>query len=547
MKDIVWLNEDSLTILNRGYLNGVTPQERIKRIGDRAEEILGIEGYSDKFCDYMARGWFSLSSPMWANFGVDRGLPISCNGSYVGDDLGKILYKVSEVGMMTKYGAGTSAYFGHLRGRGSKIKKGGTTSGSVHFMSLFDTVTTIVSQSNIRRGGFAGYLDIDHPDIMEFLDIREEGHFIQDISIGVCISDEWMNDLLAGKPANKKVWMRLLKKRYESGYPYIVFTGNANAQKPQVYKDLDMPILSSNLCTEIMLPQNEDESFVCCISSMNLYYYDDWKDTDAVEVMAMLLDASLTEYLEKIKDIPFMQAAYNFAERHRALGIGTLGWHSYLQKNMIPFESLKAKSLNIQFHKNISEKAEAASIKMAELFGEPELMKGRGKRNTTMMAIAPTTTSSAILGQISPSVEPLRDNYFVKDLEKGKFTYKNPELIKLLETKGKNTPSVWKNILQRGGSVQHLDFLSDHEKEVFKTFGEISQKEIIIQAAGRNPYIDQGQSINLMIHPATPPKEVSTLLIEAWKMGLKSLYYQRSTNPSQELSRSILTCASCES
>jgi ribonucleoside-diphosphate reductase alpha chain len=254
----------------------------------------------------------------------------------------------------------------------------------------------------------------------------------------------------------------------------------------------------------------------------------------------------MTEYIEKTRGIPEMKAANKFASRQRALGIGTLGWHSYLQSKMIPFESLQAKWLNTDIHKHILEESHTASKEMAIKYGEPELLKGYGIRNVTTCAIAPTTSSSFILGQVSPSIEPLNSNYFVKDLAKGKFTYKNPYLKNLLADKNKDTAEVWKSILVKGGSVQHLDFLSDEEKAVFKTFGEISQKEILIQAAQRQKYVDQAQSINLMIPQNVSAKDINSLLIEAWKMGVKTLYYQRSTNPSQELSRNILECKSCE-
>jgi len=300
-------------------------------------------------------------------------------------------------------------------------------------------------------------------------------------------------------------------------------------------------------CSEICLSSSKDETFVCNLSSMNLLHFDDWKDTDAVEILTYFLDAVMEDYIGMIKDIRGLEAAYNFSVKQRALGIGVLGWHSYLQSKSIAFESMDAKMLNVKIHKLIRDKSVAASKEMAIIYGEPELLKGYGMRNATTMAIAPTTSSSFILGQVSPSIEPLNSNYFVKDLAKGKFTYKNPYLELLLEKYGKNVSDVWTTILTKGGSVQHLDFLTDHEKDVFKTFGEISQKEIVIQAAARQKYIDQSQSLNLMIHPKTSAKDVNELLIFGWAQGIKTFYYQRSTNPSQELSRSIMNCKSCES
>lgn len=542
-----WLNEDSRLFLERGYLTpGQTPEQRIRQIAEAAEEILRVSGFANKFEDYMSRGWYSLSSPIWANFGIQRGLPISCFGSYIGDRLECILEKTAEVGMMTKMGGGTSAYFGALRARGSEISTGGKSSGPVHFMEMYETTTNVVSQSNVRRGSFAAYLPIEHPDILEFLQIRSEGHEIQNVSIGVTVTDEWMKAMIAGDENKRKIWGKVIQKRFESGYPYIMFSDNVNNGAPQVYKDKGKKIVASNLCSEIALSSNHDESFVCNLSSMNLLHYDEWKDTDATETLTWFLDAVMTEFIRKVADLPFMQAPYKFAVSQRALGIGVLGWHSYLQSKMIPFESFEAKMLNVQIHKLLRDKTQLASREMAKEYGEPELLRGYGLRNVTTLAIAPTTSSSFILGQVSPSVEPLNSNYFVKDLSKGKFTYRNPYLEAVLEKHGKNDRATWQTILVRGGTVQHLEFLSDNEKEVFKTFGEISQKEIIIQATARQKFIDQSQSINLMIHPKTSPKDVNQLLIFAWEQGIKSLYYQRGTNPAQELGRNLLHCASCE-
>lgn len=641
----------------------------------------------------MAKGWYSLSSPIWSNFGAGRNLPISCFGSHIKDEMDSILYKNAEVGMMTKHGGGTSGYFGELRPRGAGISTGGESSGPVHFMKMFETTTNVVSQSSVRRGSFAAYFPVEHPNIEEFLQIREEGNDIQQISIGVCISDEWMKDMIAGNAKKRKVWSKIIQKRFESGYPYIFWTDNVNKGKPQVYKDKDCKINASNLCcvtadqvvhtaagfktvkelyesgeelslydgaknfnpaspmrliaknqpvytitvasgrthtitanhkiavsyfskenwfwmecqqldimrkarglekvravmsntngpvlediisinpageqdvyccevysqnhawvcngfithnSEIALPSTADESFVCCLSSLNLLHYDDWKNTDAVEILTYFLDAVMTDYINLVKDIPFMSAAYNFAVRHRAIGLGVLGWHSYLQSRMIPFESMMAKLLNAEIWKSIDQKSLAASREMAARYGEPELLQGYSLRNTTRLAVAPTTSSSFILGQVSPSIEPIFENYYTKDLAKGKWSWKNPALKKVLAAHDKDDKQTWDDILLKGGSVQHLPFLTADEKEVFKTFGEISQKEIIIQAVQRQTYIDQSQSINLRIHPSTPPKEVSQLMIFAWENGVKTLYYQRGTNPVQELGRNLLSCKSCE-
>lgn len=543
-----WLNEDSRKFLERGYLlEGETPEGRIRAIAEKAEAILQLEGFADKFEKYMLLGFYSLSSPIWSNFGRERGLPISCFGSYIEDTLESITgYKYSEISMMTKAGGGTSAYFGAVRGRGEIISTGGKSTGSVHFMELYEKLMNVVSQGNVRRGSFAAYLPIDHPDIEEFLKIRGEGNSIQDMSIGVCVSDEWMRKMIDGDKDARKIWASVIKKRFESGYPYIFFSDNANNQAPQVYKDKGLKINHSNLCSEIQLSNSADESFVCDLSSVNLERWDDIEKTDAVETLVFFLDAVMSEFIDKTESMAFMQAPRKFAINQRALGVGVLGWHSYLQSKMIGFESFEAKMENVKIWKFIREKADKATEELASIFGEAPLLIGYGRRNSTTLAVAPTTSSSFILGQASPSIEPLNSNYFVKDLAKGKFTYKNPYLIKLLQQKEKDTQEIWMQILVAGGSVQSLDFLTEEEKDVFKTFGEISQKEIIIQAAQRQKYIDQGQSLNIMVAPTAKPKDVNQLMIFAWEQGIKSLYYQRSANPAQELARSILSCKNCE-
>lgn len=547
MNKYYWLNTDSQTFLKKDYLlPEETPLQRIDDIAQAAENYLQIKGFADKFEDYMSRGFYSLASPVWANFGRKRGLPISCNGVYIEDKMESILQKNAEVGMQCKNAAGTSGYFGDLRERGASISSGSSSFGPVHFMEMFDKTASIVSQGGVRRGSFAAYLPVEHPDIKEFLRIRGEGHSIQEMSFGVTVTDEWMDSMIAGDAEKREVWAQVLKKRSESGYPYIFFTDNANNNAPEVYKDKNKKIHASNLCAEISLSSGADESFVCCLSSLNLVHWDEIKKTDAIETLTHFLDAVMEEYIQKTKNIPFMQSSHNFAKRQRAIGVGVLGWHSFLQSKMVAFESMEAKMLNSEIFETMKERTHKASEELAKSLGEPELLKGYGRRNTTTMAIAPTTSSSFILGQVSPSIEPLNSNYFVKNLAKGKFTYRNPYLAELLEKYEKNTPEVWKSILVKGGSVQHLEFLNTEEKDVFKTFGEISQKEIVIQAAQRQKYIDQGQSLNLMVPPKTSPKEINSLLIFGWEQGVKSFYYQRSANPSQELARSILTCSSCE-
>ena len=557
-KTFAWLNENSRKFLAAGYLGeGITAEERIANIAKRAEEILQMPGYAEKFYHYMSEGYYSLASPVWSNFGKERGLPISCFGSHIDDDIGNILYSQSEVGMMSKLGGGTSGYFGKIRHRGAEIKDNGQASGAVHLMKLFESMVDVVSQGSVRRGRFSPYLPIDHPDIMEFLEIGKEGNPIQELTHGVTVTNNWMQEMIDGDNDKRTVWAKVLQSRGEMGYPYIFFTDNANNNAADVYKDKKLPIYASNLCTEIMLPSDHRWSFVCVLSSINVLHYDKWKDTDAVETMIYFLDAVITEFLEKLeryKNSPnlddqqtflFMERAYNFSKDNRALGMGALGWHSLLQSKMLPFDSQEAYNLNSEVFKLIQKRSNVASKHLAEKFGEPELLKGYGRRNTTLNAIAPTTSSAFILGQVSQGIEPIWSNIYVKDIAKIKTTIKNPFLVKLLEDKGMNTPEVWKEIRDMDGSVQGLDFLSENEKEVFKTYPEIDQLSIIYQAANRQNYIDQGQSLNIIIHPDTPTKEVNKIHVTAWKLGLKSLYYQHSMNAAQKFKQKK-ECESCE-
>ncbi|OYR47770.1 ribonucleoside-diphosphate reductase subunit alpha [Halorubrum sp. Eb13] len=544
-----WLNEDSREFLREGYLiEGVEAEERVRQIAERAEEILGEEGFADKFYEYMSRGFYSLASPVWSNFGLDRGLPISCFGSYMEDSIESILYTQAEVGEMTKQGGGTSGYFGELRPRGSPITNNGKSNGSYSFTELFDTIINVISQGETRRGQFAGYIDVEHDDLEEWLNIKTEGDPVQDIYYGVIIGDDWFQAMIDGDEEKRETWADIIETRINIGVPYIIFRGNMNEGKPQVYKDKDYQINASNLCTEIALPATADESFVCCLSSMNALHYDEWKDTDAVETLTRFLDAVMEEFIQRTEGVQFMERAVRFAKRHRAIGIGVLGWHSYLQSNMIPFDSMEAMEKNGEIFRTIKERSYEASEALADEFGEPEVLEGYGRRNTTTMSVAPTKSSSVILGQVSPSIEPLKSNYFVRDGAKLKSTQKNRFLQAILAERGKDTREVWDSIANKDGSVQHLECLTDEEKEVFKTFAEIPQMAIINQAAQRQKHIDQAQSVNISIDPSeVSVKEINQLYIEAWKKGVKSLYYQHSVNAAQKFSRDILECRACES
>lgn len=861
-----WHNEESAAMLSRGYLlDGETVISATRRIARSAAKYADNPGLEQRVFDLIAKGWFVPASPIWANMGTDRGLPISCFGSHVEDSMDGILSTLAEVGMMTKIGGGTSAYFGAIRHNGAEIKMNGKSNGPVPFMQLYDTAMRVVSQGSTRRGSFAAYLPVEHPDILEFLKIKDIGFYIQDISFGVSVTDNWMKDMIAGDPKKREVWASVLHSRKEKGYPYILFHDTVNKMKPECYKD--RPIYASNLCvapeqllltsegylpigtlegkevtvwngsewskttviktsddaellkvrfsdqteinctpwhkfyvvrsygadpvevrahelqpgdkmqkyslptdidlgkclqnayslgfysgdgnegyrfsyvykekesvikrlfgsvteefdnngrkrwthghiedkffvplgysvkskvdwfsgyldadgcviesdncqniqvtsvnldfikkvrlmlqelgvqsslglrrdageyllplndgsgesglydcktvwllnvngagvkrlldiglsterlifnreqkpnrdasrfvtvesvektgrrdktycatepirhrlvfngvltgncSEIMLPSNKDESFVCCISAMNAEKWDEWKDTDAVRTAVEFLDAVMEEFIQKSQGINHMQRAVRFAKNHRAIGLGLCGWHSLLQSKGYPFNSLASFSLTHSMMGKIRDDAEKASGLLALSKGLPQAFPGLDRRNTTLMAIAPNTSSSSIMGQISAGIEPYESNYFVKDLAKGSFTRKNKHLEKILEERGLNTEDTWRNIHKAGGSVLGIPEIKDVH-QVFLTFGEINQFELLRQAGLRQQFIDQGQSLNIHVPPGTDLKTINKLHIAAWQAGVKALYYQRSRSASQGFSLQDV-CSMC--
>jgi ribonucleoside-diphosphate reductase alpha chain len=534
-----WLNDESRLFLSRGYISE-TPEQRIKDIAITAQKYLGIDGFAEKFEDYMARGFYSLSTPVWINFGKQKGLPISCYGSNIDDSLDSILNAGREIGMMSKYGGGTSAYLGNIRARGTEISTGGHADGPVHYAKMYDTVVDVCKQSEARRGACAVWLPVEHADIMEFLDIGTEGNPIQNLQYGITAGDDWMKEMEAGDENKRKVWAKILQRRSEFGFPYIMFRDNSN-NNTSPYKELGMEITASNLCSEIQLPTDSYNSFVCCLGSLNLLHWDEIEKTDAIETYVMFLNAVMDEFISKARTLPGMKRAYNFAKEHRAIGLGVLGYHSLFQSKLIEFESLQAKSLNENIFMTIKERSNKTSRLLCLQKGYECLRPGFA--NTTLLAIAPTKSSSFIHGAVSMGIEPIKSNYFIKDLAKSKTIYQNPFLKEELEKYGLDTAETWESILRKDGSVQHLDFPT---KAVFKSFVEITPKELVLQAAQRQKYIDQAQSLNLMIDPSIPAKDINQLYLYAWKEGVKTLYYQFSESSAQSFSRSILDCASCE-
>lgn len=550
-----WLTDEGYKTLAGGYLlPGETPKGMYWRAAKAAASYYkGKEGYwTQKFFDAMWANWLNMASPVASNMGTNRGLPISCNSVHVGDSVESIFMKNYELAMLSKNGAGVGIYFGDIRGRDSIIKGNGKSEGVVPWAKVFDSTTVSVSQGSTRRGASAIYLPVSHVDIEEFLKIRrttgDENRRCMNLHQGVCISDEWMQTMLAGDEHKRAIWREILTQRVESGEPYLMFTDNVNKVNPDCYTDKGLRVVTSNICTEICLFTDPYHTFVCCLSSLNLMRWDEWKDTDLPNVAARFLDAVLEEYIQKTEFMPGLEASRRSAIKGRALGIGVLGWHSLLQSKMIPFDSFEAMQLNNQIFKTIRQKAEVETKLMAKELGEPEWCKGHNRRNTHLMAVAPTVSNSAISGGHSAGIEPWAANVFTVKSAKGTFIRKNKQLEALLEEKDANRPEVWRSINEMSGSVQHLDCLSALEKEVFLTAREINQHTIIKQAAQRQKWIDQGQSVNLFFCANSDPKYIHEVHIEAWRLGLKTLYYFRTEGviKGDLASRSKDECKACE-
>lgn len=540
-----WYTELSEVFMGRGYFQGdQTIQDRVNSISGVVTKYFGEE-IGELAKEYIEEGYYVLPSPVWSNVGTGRGAGISCFNTHFGDSVQSITRGVAEVAMQCKIGGGTSGYYGELRGAGSNISTGGESMGPLHFMEWVAKTKETISQGSTRRGEHAVYLDVYHPDIKGFLNINGEGSKLQRLPFGVCIPDKFYENLKNRCQHEMEIQALILDSRNRTGFPYIFNTDVVNNNTADVYKDLKMWIKSSNMCTEILEPSDENESFVCDLVGMNLVKYNEWKSLDAVRIAVYIADATLQEFIDMYDGVWGLERSIAFAKRHRAIAIGASGYHSLLQSMMIPFESWEAKSLNVEIFKHIKEQSVAASMEMCRLYGASEMMLPYMRRHAVLQAVAPNTSSSFIMGQQSQSIEPYVSNYYIKKAAKVKHAVKNPYLERLLEEKGKNTFEVWESILKKDGSVQHLDFLSDHERLVFRTFIEISQMEVIIQASSRQKYIDQGQSLNLMIHPSTPTRDVNALMLKAHELGIKTLYYQLGQNAAQQFARDVLSCEVC--
>lgn len=545
-EDWYWLNEHSKEFLQEGYLEG-DEIEHFTKIALKAENILGEEGYAERLLENLKKGWYLLPTPGITNFLHHTESAISCFGSYVQDSVEGLLLSDAECGMLSKIGGGTSGDLSDIREDGAPITGGGFADGVMRYIKRLQDTTSWITQRS-RRGKFAVYYDVESPEIDEFLTIKDRTSEIHEIPFAVKIGDSFIKRLREGDKTSRDVWAKIIKKKFETGFPYLMFKDNINNNLPDIYKLKDKKVNNSNLCTEILLSNSHEETFVCCIAAMNCVHFDQWKDTDAVEVLMMLLDAFLRDFIDKNKNNPLMARSVRFAENQMAVGIGLSGWHSYLQMNMIPIESIDAKFKNVEVFKRLRELSNQASKNLGDKWGRAPIFEGTNiqRRHATVNAIAPNTSSSEIVYQWSQSIEPLYSNYYISAKAKNKRTVKNFWLEKLLEKKGVNNEEQWKKIMLSNGSVQKLDCLDEHEKNVFKTFQEISPMELLIQNSVRQKYIDQGISFNTMIPYGTPAKDVSDYYLKAHELGIKTIYYQLNQNAAQEFTRrSIMECDTC--
>lgn len=558
----LWMTAEGFQTLSRGYLlPDETPKNMYQRVAFAAADRLKKPELRSQFFNILWDNWLCLASPVCSNMGTERGLPISCYSSTIPDSLDGIFTSIHETAMLSKYGGGLGHYWGNVRGRGVPITGNGFSEGIVPWLKTEDAVISSVSQGGVRRGSSASYLPVSHIDIEEFIDIRrptgDDSRRCRSTGFhhAVIFDNNFMDSVVNGGNDERRIWSKYLKTRWEMGEPYAQFIDNVNDQAPQMYKDLNLKINASNLCNEIQLHSDDDHTFVCCISSLNLARYDEWKNSNCVQLSLWFLDAVMTEFIEKAKTMTGFEKAVRFAEKSRALGLGVLGWHTLLQNRNIPFESFQAMMLNAEIFKIIDQNTLKATQSLAQEYGEPEWCKGYGIRNSHRIAIAPTLSNSIISGGLSEGIQPVISNIYAQKSAKGTFIRRNKTLEILLESKNKNTNDVWNMINSDKGSVRNLDFLTPDEKTVFATAREINQFTIIRQAAQRQRFIDQGQSLNLFFTVPTTSEEqklvakyVHDVHIEAWNTGVKGLYYLRteSSIKGDSIYFKESDCAACE-
>jgi len=529
-----YMDEISLATLSRGYLlEGETPKKAYWRVANAAAQRLEKPELAEKFFNIIWKGWLGLASPVLSNMGTNRGLPISCYGIDTPDSIRGISLTNAELMRLSSYGGGVGIGISRIRERGTPIKGNGKSEGVVPWCKIYDSSIIATNQGSVRRGAASVNLNVNHPDIKEFLQIRrpkgDPNRQCLNLHQCVVIDDSFMRKIENREPASVELWLEILKSRMETGEPYIMFEDNVNSNNPLSYKMNNLKVSMTNICSEITLFTDEEHSFICCLSSLNLAKWDEWKDTDTIELAIWFLDAVMQEFIDKTDGKESMIRTYNHARKGRALGLGVMGWHTFLQQKELPFNSIASTAYTHQIFSKIKMKSEEASRALALEYGEPLWCKGTGMRNTHLLAIAPTVSNSVITGGISAGIEPLPANIYVFNGARGTFIRKNKYLENLLENKGFNTEEIWGQIMEQNGSVQGLpdNILTPEEKELFLTFPEINQLELVRQAAIRQKYLDQTQSLNLSFSPTDSPKWINQVHMEAHKLGIKTLYYLR--------------------
>ena len=558
-----WGNTDVYKkTISGGYLfDGETPREAYTRVSKTVARRLYKPEMAEKFFEYIWNGWLCLASPVLSNTGTDRGLPISCFGIDVADSIQDIGQKNLEMMLLAKHGGGVGIGINQIRPAGAIIKGNGTSDGVVPFCKVFDSTILATNQGSVRRGAASVNINIEHADFEEWLDIREPKGDVnrQSLNLHQCavVGDKFMRRIEQGDTDARRLWGKLLQKRKATGEPYILFKGNTNKSNPEAYKKNGLKVHMTNICSEITLHTDESHSFVCCLSSLNIAKYDEWKHTNVIYDSIWFLDGVLEEFIQRSKGKVGFHNSVRSAEKGRALGLGVLGWHTYLQEKGLPFEGLLSQYETRKVFSQIKIESERASMALAEEFGEPLWCVGTGMRNTHLRAIAPTVSNSKLSGNVSPGIEPWAANVFTEQSAKGTFIRKNPTLVKLLRKLKINNETIWSKILRDGGSVQGLKELKDvmigpyddiPAKDVFKTFKEINQLELINQAGIRQQYIDQSVSLNLAFPSVATPKWINKVHFEAWKKGIKTLYYTRTESvlrgdiAEQAMDESCLSC-----
>ena len=548
-----FFDEVALATISKGYLlPGETPKKAYRRVANAVAARLKRPDLENKFFKYIWKGWIGLASPVLSNTGTDRGLPISCFGIDTPDSIRGIGLTNAELMKLTALGGGVGISVSRIRPRGTEITGNGKSEGVVPWCKIYDSAIIATNQGSVRRGAASVNLDINHPDIEEFLAIRrpkgDPNRQCLNLHQCVVVDDFFMKKLEQRDEKSMRIWLEILKTRMETGEPYIMFKDNVNKANPLAYMMNNLDVSMTNICSEITLFTDEEHSFICCLSSLNLAKYDEWKDTDVVETAIYFLDGVMQEFIDKTNGKEALKRTHNHARKGRALGLGVMGWHTFLQQQGLPFNSIASTAWTHKIFSGIKTKAEAASRQLAEEYGEPLWCKGTGMRNTHLLAIAPTVSNSRI-NSCSAGIEPHPANVYTFNGAKGTFIIKNKELEAMLEKTNSNTTDVWERIMADNGSVQNLsdDIISQEDKEIFLTFSEINQLELVRQAAMRQRYIDQTQSLNLSFDPNDEPRWINQVHLEAWKLGVKTLYYLRSDSVIKgDLGSRKAECVSCD-